>query len=191
MSLTDQPVLVTGATGFLGRASARRLATDGVPVRALARSPQKAEPLLKHGIEVVYGDLTDADFLRRAVADCRIVLHVAAATSGNYAQQEAVNVGGTQKLVDVAQAAGVERLVHVSSISVYGYNVRGSVTEEAPLAPGADPYGITKAAGEKLVRAGDLDYTVDPPRHDLRSRRGQLDRRLIPRSQAQPHAIRR
>ena len=66
MSLTDQPVLVTGATGFLGSALTRRLAADGVAVRALARSPQKAEPLLERGIEVVYGDLTDADSLRRA-----------------------------------------------------------------------------------------------------------------------------
>ncbi|MEO8397673.1 MAG: SDR family NAD(P)-dependent oxidoreductase, partial [Chloroflexota bacterium] len=90
-TLTDQQVLVTGATGFLGSALTVRLAADGVRVRSLARNPGKARFLREHGIEVFEGDVTDRAAMRQAVQGCRVVFHVAASLGGSYAQGQAVN----------------------------------------------------------------------------------------------------
>ncbi|MBI1259768.1 MAG: SDR family NAD(P)-dependent oxidoreductase [Chloroflexi bacterium] len=163
MTLSNQQVLVTGATGFLGGALTLRLAAEGVRVRALARSPQKAASLRERGIEVFEGDVTDRTAMRLAVDGCRVVFHIAASLGGSYAQQRAVNVEGTRNVVRAAALANVERFVHISSISTYGYNYRGDVTEEMTLAPGSDPYAITKAEGERDVRAADMPYTIIRP----------------------------
>jgi nucleoside-diphosphate-sugar epimerase len=163
MTLSDQQVLVTGATGFLGGALALRLATDGARVRALARSPHKVAILRERAIEVFEGDVTDREAMRQAVRGCRVVFHVAASLGGNYAQHRAVNVEGTRNVVQAAAFANVERFIHVSSISTYGYNYRGDVTEEMTLAPGADPYAITKAEAERVVREADIPYTMIRP----------------------------
>src|SRR5664279_442724 len=103
MVLSDQQVLITGATGFLGGALALRLAADGARVRALARSPQKAAFLREQSIEVVPGDVTDLDAMRRAVADCGVIFHLAALGSESYARQRAVNVEGTRNVMQAAQ----------------------------------------------------------------------------------------
>ncbi|MEP7291476.1 MAG: SDR family NAD(P)-dependent oxidoreductase [Chloroflexota bacterium] len=163
MSLSGQQVLVTGATGFLGGALALRLVADGAQVRALARSPKKAESLRERGIEVSRGDITDPDAVRRAVESCKVVFHVAAAMEGDYTKQESVNVGGTRKLLQAATEAGVERFVHVSSAAVYGYNISGDITEAAPPAPGADPYAVTKTAAEREVLEGNVPFTMIRP----------------------------
>ncbi len=105
MTLTDQQVLVTGATGFLGGALALRLAADGVRVRALARNPRKAEFLRERAIEVLEGDVTDREAMRQAVQGCRVVFHVAASLGGSYAQHRAVNVEGTRNVVHAAAFA--------------------------------------------------------------------------------------
>lgn len=160
---SGQQVLVTGATGFLGGALARRLAADGARVRALVRSPQKAASLRQQGIEIVQGDLNSPDALRRACAGCTVVFHVAAALSGSYAAQYAANVEGTRMLLDAAEETGVNRFVHVSSISVYGYRVNGDITEATAPAPGADPYPQTKTEAEAVVRDGSLPFTIIRP----------------------------
>lgn len=163
MSLSDQQVLVTGATGFLGGALTRRLVTEGAKVRAVVRSPQKAVPLHGLGIEVVEGDVTDAEAMRRAVAGCQFVFHVAAALGGDYAKQREVNVEGTRNVIQASKDTDVTRFVHVSSIAVYGYNVAGDVTEAIPPAPGADPYALTKAAAEQVVLEAAVPYTLIRP----------------------------
>jgi dihydroflavonol-4-reductase len=160
--MIDQQVLVTGATGFLGGALARRLAADGARVRGLARNPAKAEALRAHGVEVVLGDLSDPDSLRRAAEGCLSVFHCAAAF-GSYAEQHAVNVEGTRHMVQAAATAGVEHFVHVSSAAVYGYRCGGDVTEDTAPMPGADPYAITKLEAEQIVRQSGIPYTILRP----------------------------
>jgi nucleoside-diphosphate-sugar epimerase len=152
MALADQTILITGATGFLGGALARRLLADGVRVRALVRSPQKADALREQGIEVVPGDVTDLDSLRRAAQGCSVVFHTAASFGRSYEEQYAVNVAGTQNVAQATAEADATRIVHVSSISVYGFNHPDDVTEESPLAPGGDPYANTKKGGELAVQ---------------------------------------
>ncbi|NDJ59933.1 MAG: NAD-dependent epimerase/dehydratase family protein [Chloroflexi bacterium] len=166
MTLSGQQVFVTGATGFLGGALALRLADDGAHVRALARSAAKAELLRARGIEIVIGDVTDANTIMQAVAGCAYVFHVAAAFRG-WAEQQAVNVEGTRAVARAAAAAGVQRLIHVSTIGVYGTAQPGDVTEDMQPAPGISPYAVTKNQGEAVVRGvcaeHNLSYAINRP----------------------------
>jgi nucleoside-diphosphate-sugar epimerase len=154
MTLAGQTVLVTGATGFLGGALARRLASDGASVRALVRSPEKAASLRAVGIESVQGDLSIADrmSLRHAVDGCAYVFH-AAASFGDLAAQKAVNVEGSHALASASAAAGVKRFIFVSTTLVYGYPAGGVIHEDSPRSRHHNPYIQTKQGAELVVRA--------------------------------------
>jgi 2-alkyl-3-oxoalkanoate reductase len=153
MTLAGKIVFVTGATGFLGGALAQKLAEEGAQVRALARSPEKAGFIRDvPGIDIVQGDVTDADRMHALIPGCDYVFHAAAAF-GNWDDQRRVNVEGTRHVMQVAAAAQVERVVHVSSIAVYGYHRAGHITEEQPVpATLREPYSATKAEAEAVVR---------------------------------------
>ncbi|MFW5748638.1 MAG: NAD-dependent epimerase/dehydratase family protein [Chloroflexota bacterium] len=152
MVLKDQTVLVTGATGFLGGEIARRAAAQGAHVLALARRPDR-DRYIKDvpGISVIMGDITDRDHTRTLMAGVDYVIHAAAALGGSLEAQSTVNIHGTYNVARAAAECGVKRLVHISTIAVYGYRVREDVTEETPCDPGADPYHITKVGAERTV----------------------------------------
>ena len=162
-------MLVTGGGGFLGGALARRLATDGVQVRALIRNRAKADYITDvAGITLVDGDLENEISLRKAVEGCAVVFHVAAALGGTPELQARVNVEGTRLLATAAVNAGVKRFVHVSSIAIYGFtDLPDLITEDTPPSPSQFAYSATKRAGEsilKLVSAQtDLPYTIIRP----------------------------
>lgn len=166
--LAGKTVLVTGATGFLGGALARKLAADGVQVRALARNPERAKYIRDvPNIEIALGDITQPGQISAAMQGCSVVFHVAAAVSGSLAQQMSANRDGTRSVMAAAADAGVERVVHVSTISVYGYKNMTDVTEDTPPNPGRDPYGISKLAAEQVVheigQAHHLAYSIVRP----------------------------
>lgn len=122
--------LVTGASGFLGEALVARLRVQGVVVRALVR-PGGRRPSAAD--ELCEGDLTDPDSLRRACAGgIDWVLHAGALvrTGGRWEDFESVNVLGTRALIEAARAAGVARMVHVSSLGVYAVPADGAVIAE-------------------------------------------------------------
>ncbi len=111
-------VLVTGATGFTGGHLARRLAAAGRRVRALVRNPHLAAASLP-GMELVAGDLTDADALARAVDGVDVVYNIAAlyrAAGLDDALYRAVNATAVGTLIEKAGAAGVRRVVHCSTV---------------------------------------------------------------------------
>src|SRR5690606_26612449 len=87
------------------------------------------------------------------VAGVDVVFHVAAAMEGKYEQQLHVNVGGTGNVALAALENGVRRMVHVSSIAVYGYRVRGQISEDTPHNPGSVAYNRTKSQGEGALKA--------------------------------------
>lgn len=147
-------VLVTGANGFTGGHLARRLIADGHRVRALVRPGAKTDALQAAGIEVVTGQLTDAADVRRAVAGCAQVYHIAAAfrTAGHPDQYYYdVNVGGTRNVLDAAQAEGCERVIHCSTGGVHGHIEDPPANEDYRFKPG-DVYQESKVAAEALVR---------------------------------------
>lgn len=151
--IEDKTVLVTGATGFLGSATVRRLAEGGTKVRALVRSPEKSAFLRTiPNVTVVFGDLTQPDKLRAAAEGCDVVMHTAVAY-GTREQQQAINVEGTRNLARAAAEALVERFVHVSSMAVYGYRLDHDATEYTPMVPRShDPYAETKANAERALQ---------------------------------------
>lgn len=168
MTLSGARVLVTGATGFLGGTLALRLATEGADVRALARTASKADFLRGvPNVEIVPGDVTNRDSLRKAVEGCAVVFHCAAAFT-DWRTQQAVNADGTRNVAEIAADAAVERLVHVSTIAVYGYRPTADVTESAPIIEAhGDPYNQTKIQAERhVIELGttrNLSYSILRP----------------------------
>src|SRR5579859_2333540 len=147
-------VLVTGAAGFLGGHLVDMLLERKDDVRAMVRSGEDANRLMGlAGVEVVEGDLTDVASLRRAVQGVERVYNVAARTGpwGLEDDYRAVNVRGLADLVHAAMDAGVGRIVHTSSITVYGHHLRGIVSEDSPFHAEENPYSRTKIAGEQLL----------------------------------------
>lgn len=144
-------VLVTGAAGFLGSHVVRRL--HGDPRYRVLRGQRDAarasEPQPSPGAEpgVVRLDVTDPASLAAAMQDVDAVVHCAV---GN----RDVTVDGTRRVCEAAGAAGVQRVVHVSSIAVYG-QARGRVTESTPLIPTGRGYAAWKADAERACLAAD------------------------------------
>ena len=135
MDLAQQNILVTGATGFIGSHVVGRLRNEKhAAVRALVRNPAKAEHLLKLGVELVQGDLSDVSAVERALQGCTIVIHSAAQVSSVPGREafEQSNVAGTESLLRAAAAAGVSRFVHLSSIAVFGLAMSGEITDQSP-----------------------------------------------------------
>src|SRR6266566_9607057 len=147
-------VLITGATGLLGGHLIQELQQRGDQIRALVLPVEEAEKLVAQGVEVVRGDVTDATTLAPAVKGIEIILHLAGMMGVDrpLADYRLVNVTGTENLYRAAQAAGVRRFVHTSSHTVYGLGHGRFLTEEDELRPDPDPYSITKAEGDHLMR---------------------------------------
>ncbi|MDU0344397.1 NAD-dependent epimerase/dehydratase family protein [Microbacterium sp. KSW2-29] len=143
-------VLATGSSGFLGRAVVRALQDAGHAVRTLQRRPSGVA-----GAEDRLGSVTDADAVASALQGVDGVVHLAAKVSlaGDPAQFRAVNVEGTRTLLDAAAAAGVTRIVHVSSPSVAhaGHALAGVGAEPADPDAAHGEYARTKAEAELLA----------------------------------------
>jgi 2-alkyl-3-oxoalkanoate reductase len=146
-------VLVTGATGLLGGHLTELLMARGERPRVLVRPGDSLNGLADGTVDVCWGDMGDRAALEAAVNGVDRVLHCAARTGpwGPEAEYERTNVRGLKTLVDVALAAGVRRLVHVSSITVHGNDVGGTADETAPLRDEPNPYSRSKVAGERLL----------------------------------------
>jgi dihydroflavonol-4-reductase len=129
--------LVTGATGFVGSAVARRLLAAGFIVRVLARPGSDRRNLAGLEVEVAEGNLTDAASLQRACAGCDALFHVAAdyrLWAPNPEELYQANVEGTRALLQAARNAGVARIVYTSSVAVLGIPKDGTPgNEDTPV----------------------------------------------------------
>jgi nucleoside-diphosphate-sugar epimerase len=147
-------VLVTGAAGFIGSHVVDALAERGDEVRALVRPGENTSHLLTlREVEIVRGDLTDTGSLKSAVQDVQQIYNLAAKT-GPWGVEEAyraVNVQGLADLIHLAMDAGVQRIVHTSSVTVYGHHLRDLVIEDRPFHAENNPYSRSKIAGERLI----------------------------------------
>ncbi|RKH32804.1 NAD-dependent epimerase/dehydratase family protein [Corallococcus praedator] len=146
---------VTGGSGFVGKHLLAALAKRGEPARALARSPASVAAVQAAGGEPWEGDLSDPERLRLGMEGCDTVFHSAAHVkmSGPRAEFYDVNVRGTEAVLEAARAAGVKRLVHVSTEAVLvdgGPMVRLNETHKLPQRP-VGPYPSTKGEAERRV----------------------------------------
>ena len=146
-------ILVTGATGFVGTALVEGLVSASHGVRGLVRrmdSP-RARRLAGLGVELVEGDVTDGESLRRAAASgVDAVVHlVGILAETREASFEAVHVEGTSNVVEACRAAGVRRFLHMSSLGT--------------RAGGRSLYHRSKWRAEQIVREAGLDYTIFRP----------------------------
>ena len=167
--------LVTGATGLIGGHLVRRLAAEGEQVRALVRPGSRVDELEQLGVELVVGDLRDANSVVRAMQGASVVFHCGGLVSdwGKKSDFFSINVEGTRHVIDAAASAKIERLVHLSSASVYGYrgtaaiNEMGAVGESERFDSRRIPYIESKIAAERIlnqaIEQGRLDAVVLRP----------------------------
>jgi dihydroflavonol-4-reductase len=151
------PTLVTGATGFVGASVARALAARGHALRLLVRRASDRSNIQGLEAETVEGDLADPASLARAVQGCRYLFHVAA----DYRiwvpdpdRMLAANVAGTEALMQFAAEAGVERIVHCSSVAALGLTKDGTPADETtPVSEDAviGTYKKSKYRAEQVV----------------------------------------
>lgn len=156
-------VLVTGASGFVGKFVSAELLRRGHEVAALTRRPGSAPA----GTMPVAGDITDARGLSSALAQAvpESIVHLAAeiATQRDGAQVREVNVEGTRRLIEAAQRAGAPQLVFASTV-VTGDAGGELLTEDSTL-PVETAYGHSKLEGERLVRESGLPHVILRPSH--------------------------
>jgi nucleoside-diphosphate-sugar epimerase len=147
-------VLVTGATGLVGSHLVDLLVNRGERPRVLVQPGDVAHDVPAGSVEPYTGDVRDRAVLEAAMSDVECVFHCAARTGpwGPEDEYESTNVRGLETLVGVASAAGVRRVVHVSSITVHGNDVRGAADEDAPFGAEPNPYSRSKVAGERLLQ---------------------------------------
>ncbi len=127
-------VFLTGGTGFIGGAVARQLRDLGHDVVALVRNPAKADGLRQVGVTLVEGDLSSAAAIEAAAQGCDAAIHGAAiyevgVTAAQAQRLRESNVDGTKAALDGILAAGIERVVYVSTVGVFG-NTKGATVDE-------------------------------------------------------------
>src|SRR5262245_19098377 len=177
--------LITGATGLVGSHIAEQLVARGEHVRALVRPTSDVGFLQQLGVELVHGDLNSPDAVRSVVAGSDVVYHCAAGVGywGSWNQFRADIVDATCNVAAACRDAGVLRLLHVSSVLVYGFRPRipaEGLSEDEPLGARRgiwNYYGLAKVQAEEAARSHFPDVTIVRPTWVF----GPRDRNALPR----------
>jgi NADH dehydrogenase len=144
-------ILVTGASGFVGRHVVAELAGAGKRVRAFVRGTKGASALAGVECELAAGDVTDEAAVVAAADGCEAVVHLVAIIHGRPADFERVIAGGAQNVVTAARAAGMRRIVHMSALGV-SERTKDTV-----------PYYRTKWAAERTMAESGIPHTILRP----------------------------
>ncbi len=145
--------LVTGATGFTGSRLVEKLLEVGHTVRVLVRDRKRLKSSLIHKVEVFEGDIRDKAYVMEAVRGMDVIFNLAAYYRSSDTQKKIyydIHVEGTRHLLDAALKHKAARIVHCSTVGVYGDVGNTEADERQPFAPG-DIYQTTKLYGEMLV----------------------------------------
>src|ERR1041385_2628700 len=149
--------MVTGATGFVGSHVARVLVEQGADLRLLIRSSSDLRNIQDLNAERVTGDLRDPASLKKAVAGCEVVFHVAADYRLWVRDPDEMyrsNVDGTRAILEAARETGVRRIIYTSSVATMGFTSNGQLADETSpvsLANMIGPYKRSKFMAEQVV----------------------------------------
>ncbi|MBA3677865.1 MAG: SDR family NAD(P)-dependent oxidoreductase [Sphingosinicella sp.] len=165
MRLNGKRVLVTGADGFIGSHLTEHLIHLGAEVRAFVYYNSfnswgwldEADPNIRASLDVFSGDIRDPNGVRSAMANCDVVMHLAALIAIPYSYHSPdtyidTNVKGTLNVVQAARDLGIERVVHTSTSEVYGSARFVPITEEHPL-QGQSPYSASKTGADQIAQS--------------------------------------
>jgi len=168
----SKQVLVTGAGGFIGSHLVERLAAEKARLRAFVRYTSRGETgmlrflpaEIRKRVEIVAGDLRDADAVQKAAEGCSVVFHLGALISIPYSYHHPVevaetNLTGTLNVLMTCRDLGVERLVHTSTSEVYGTARKVPIDESHPL-QGQSPYSASKIGADKLAESFYCTYRL-------------------------------
>lgn len=159
--MSIKTVLITGANGFLGRAVCKRALEEDLAVRGVLRKKiDKEDTNLAAQVErIIIGDINDSTDWSSALTDCDVVIHLAArvhvmkeTADSPLAEFRLVNVLGTEHLARSAAAAGVKRLVYVSSIGVNGASTPAQPFSENDVVQPHSPYALSKWEAEQALQ---------------------------------------
>lgn len=161
-ALRGQTVLVTGGTGFIGGRLVERLCLEhGANVRVLVRRFGRAAARIgRLPVQLISGDVSNPADVLSGMQGCAYVFHCAYANEGGEKAQHRINVGGTRAVLTAARRVQPRRVVHVSTMAVYGHNTDPVLTENAPYGNSSDPYGRTKRLAEKLALAESARHAI-------------------------------
>ncbi|GAB6152833.1 SDR family NAD(P)-dependent oxidoreductase [Desulfosporosinus burensis] len=172
MMWEQKQVLITGAGGFIGSHLAEALVKAAAKVRVFIRynsrdgrgNLEDLEPGLLEQIEIIAGDLRDADVIERTVKGCDAVFHLGALVGIPYSYKNPrevveTNILGTFNVLTAARDHGVERIVHTSTSEVYGSALYVPIDESHPL-QGQSPYSASKIGADKLAESFYASYDL-------------------------------
>jgi UDP-glucose 4-epimerase len=167
--MSESPILVTGGAGFIGSNLVDVLVARGHSVRVLDNlsTGKRSNLPVDAGVELIEGDVADAQTVRRAVQGCRAVVHLAAVASVQASVDDPLgthqsNLVGTLNLCEAMREAGVRRVVFASSAAIYGNNGEGQpIDEDTPKAP-LTPYAADKLASEHYLDFYRRQHGLEP-----------------------------
>ncbi|MBH3430034.1 NAD-dependent epimerase/dehydratase family protein [Pseudomonas alkylphenolica] len=168
--MAEAPILITGGAGFIGSHLSDALLAKGYAVRILDDlSTGKPENLQMDNarLELIEGDVADAELVLRAAAGCQAVVHLAAVASVQASVENPVkthqsNFIGTLNVCEAMRLNGIKRIVFASSAAVYGNNGEGqSIDEDTPKAP-LTPYAVDKLASEQYLDFYRRQHGLEP-----------------------------
>lgn len=151
-------ILVTGGTGFIGHHLIKRLVSEGKSVRVLCRRTSNLDQLPSNSVELVFGDVSDFESVKKAMQGIDVLYHLAATTGGDWAEHYTGTVVGTKNVLQATFEAGVNKVVYVSSMGVLHssrFPRNGCVDENFPLEkrPKArGDYSRAKLEAEEIAR---------------------------------------
>jgi nucleoside-diphosphate-sugar epimerase len=149
--LRGREVLVTGGTGFIGGRLVEKLVLEhDARIRVLVRNVSRASRIARFPIRMIRGDITDRKAVEDAVNGCEFVFHCAYDFAGDARHRRGVSVKGTENVAEASLRAGAARVVHVSTVSIYG-TPNGDLDETCPRNKTGDIYADTKLEAETLM----------------------------------------